>query len=210
MIVGKVIEEAARQMADRVGGGGEWTARADAHLAEHGPLTISHRYHDAGGTDWDEGSYRGDAYPCYGWACDVVEVEVDTDTGEVRLLDVWMAQDIGKAIHPVMCEGQIEGGTLQGIGHLLLEEVVMADGAYRNDRMTNYIIPTSLDTPPMHTQLIEVPYPHGPFGAKGVGELPMDGIGPAIASAIEHATGIFIERQPALPEYLLELWEAKR
>ena len=80
---------------------------------------------------------------------------------------------------------------------------------YAGNCEPNYIIPTALDTPPMDTKLVEIPYPHGPFGAKGVGELPMDGIGPAIAAAIEHATGVFVDRQPAMPEYLLPLLEAR-
>jgi len=207
MIVGKVLVDAAKALGEAVEEIADpslpWPERADAYLAAGGNPSVSCRYVGPGNTEWNEETYEGDAYPCFSWACDVVELTVDTDTGEVRLEEVWLAQDIGKAINPIMCEGQVEGGTLQGIGYAVLEEVVMRDGRPWNDRMTNYIIPTSLDTPPMHTTLIEVPYPHGPFGAKGVGELPMDGIGPAIAAAIEHATGVFVDRQPAMPEYLL-------
>jgi len=190
MIVGKVLQECALEMRERM---------------HDGPTTIAKAYKGPGGQVWNEETYEGDAYPCYSWACDVAEVTVDTDTGEVCVEKLWLAQDIGKAINPVMCEGQVEGGTLQGVGYLHLEQVVMKDGRPWNDRMTNYIIPTSLDSPVMETTLIEVPYPHGPFGAKGVGELPMNGVGPAIAQAIEHATGVFIDQQPTTPEMLLAL-----
>ena len=190
MIVGKVLEWCAEELRGRL---------------EDGPITVAKSYKGPGGQFWDEETYSGDAYPCYSWAVDVAVVTVDTDTGEVQVEELWLAQDIGKAINPVMCEGQIEGGTLQGVGYLHLEQVVMKDGRPWNDRMTNYIIPTSLDSPVMHTSLVEVAYPHGPFGAKGVGELPMDGVGPAIAAAIEHATGAFITQQPTTPEMLLDL-----
>lgn len=190
MIVGKVLEECAKELLGRL---------------DDGPTSVAKAYKGPGGQTWDEETYSGDAYPCYSWAVDVAEVTVDTDTGEVQVEELWLAQDIGKAINPVMCEGQVEGGTLQGVGYLHREAVVMKDGRPWNDRMTNYIIPTSLDSPVMHTSLVEVAYPHGPFGAKGVGELPMDGIGPAIAAAIEHATGAFITEQPTTPEALLLL-----
>ena len=190
MIVGKVLEECSKELK--------------AHLGR-GPATVAKAYKGPDGQVWDEDTYSGDAYPCYSWAFDVAQVSVDTDTGEVTVEELWLAHDIGKAINPTMCEGQVEGGTLQGVGYLHLEQVVMRDGRPSNDRMTNYIIPTSLDSPVMHTSLVEVAYPHGPFGAKGVGELPMDGIGPAIAAAIEHATGAFLTQQPTTPEMLLEL-----
>jgi CO/xanthine dehydrogenase Mo-binding subunit len=113
---------------------------------------------------------------------------------------------VGKAIHPVMCKGQMEGGSLQAIGWALCEEVVWKDGLIKNPRMTNYIIPTSLDAPAFHTALVEVPWPLGPGGgAKGLGELPMDGGAPAIAAAVEHATGIVADALPLTPERLLAL-----
>jgi CO/xanthine dehydrogenase Mo-binding subunit len=153
---------------------------------------------------WNDDTYRGDAYPCYAWACDIAEVEVDLDTFETKVLGFWAAQDIGKAIHPVMCAGQVEGGTLQAIGWALYENVVWSkDGRILNPRMTNYVIPTSKDAPPFHTVLVEHAFSGGPNGAKGVGELPMDGGAPAIAAAIEQAIGAECNDLPLLPEDLL-------
>jgi CO/xanthine dehydrogenase Mo-binding subunit len=125
------------------------------------------------------------------------------DTYEVTTLKITTAQDIGRAIHPVMAAGQIEGGTLQAVGYGLLEELVWERGRVVNNRLTNYIIPTSLDAPEMETIIIEKEYPHGPFGAKGVGELPMDGAAPAIAAAIFNATGAFMSDIPITPERLM-------
>ena len=131
---------------------------------------------------------------------------MDLDTFETTVVSFWAAADVGKAIHPVMCKGQIEGGTLQAIGWALSEEIVWKDGKILNGRMTNYIVPTSLDAPRFTTILVEEPYSLGPGGgAKGLGELPMDGGAPAIAAAIEHATGLVMDHLPLLPE---DLWKA--
>src|SRR5262245_28319433 len=124
------------------------------------------------------------------------------DTYEVTTLKITTAQDIGRAIHPVLAAGQIEGGTLQAVGYGLFEELVWERGRVVNNRLTNYIIPTALDAPEMETIIIENPYPHGPFGAKGLGELPMDGGAPAIAAAVFNATGAFISEIPITPERL--------
>ena len=114
--------------------------------------------------------------------------------------------DVGKAIQPNQVEGQIEGGSLQAIGFAHLEVVTTRDGRVLQDRMSTCIIPTTLDTPPIEVALIEVPYPGGPSGAKGVGELPMDGGAPAVAAAIEDAIGVHIEHVPATPERLAQAW----
>jgi len=109
-------------------------------------------------------------------------------------------KDIGKAINPLLVEGQIIGGTAQALGYALLENVVFRNGVMQNAQFTNYIIPTTLDTPPMRVVLVEEPYSRGPFGAKGVGELPFDVPAPAVAAAVFHATGLFISQLPLLPE----------
>jgi len=138
---------------------------------------------------------------------DVAEVEVDLDTFETRVLEFWSAADVGRAIHPLMCKGQLEGGSLQAIGWALSEEVVWRAGAIVNPRMTNYSIPTALDAPPFHTILVEAPYAHGPGGgAKGIGELPMDGGASAVAAAVEHAVGVAIDHLPLTPERLFAAW----
>jgi CO/xanthine dehydrogenase Mo-binding subunit len=160
------------------------------------------------GLTWDDANYRGDAYPTYGWAADVAEVEVDLDTFEVTVTDFWSVVDIGKAIQPMLVRGQIEGGSLQAIGFAHREVVTQRDGRFLEDRLATSIIPTMLDAPPMHVDLVEKPFRHGPFGAKGVGELPMDGGAPAVVSAIEDALGVSVDRLPATPERLLEAFLA--
>jgi CO/xanthine dehydrogenase Mo-binding subunit len=151
---------------------------------------------------WDDTTYRGDAYGSYGWACDVVEVELDRDTWEARPVAFLTVHEIGKAIHPLLTIGQIEGGSAQGLGYALLEEVVMRDGRMANAQLTNYIIPTTLDTPRIEVVVLENPYQHGPFGAKGVGEMPIDGPAPAVINALRHA-GVDLREIPATPERIM-------
>jgi len=172
------------------------------YLAMHGPLVITKEYERPASMSWDDNSYRGDAYGSYGWACDVVELEVDRDSWEVTPVAFTSVHEIGKAIHPMLTLGQIEGGSAQGLGYALLEEVVMRDGRMANASLTNYIIPTTLDTPKMDIVVLENPYKHGPFGAKGVGEMPIDGPAPAVINALRHA-GFDLREIPATPERIM-------
>jgi CO/xanthine dehydrogenase Mo-binding subunit len=222
MVVGSIVGKAAKEVADRVRqeqrdqGGGTFAEAADRLLKRVGGIVSSLQQYEPPLTrQFDEATYTGDAYPCFSWACDVAEVEVDLDTYETRVLKLWSASDVGRAIHPVLCAGQVEGGTLQAIGWALYEDVVWRpDGSIANARMTNYIVPTAVDAPPFETILVEVPFPHGPGGAKGVGELPMDGGAPAIAAAIEHAlrkdvtlpkgTHALLPDLPLLPEKIFD------
>jgi CO/xanthine dehydrogenase Mo-binding subunit len=182
-------------------------AVAKRYLDERGPLLCIEQYQHPPGIEWDDQAYRGDAYPCYAWAACVVEVEVDLDTYEVSLLDVTQVADAGRAIHPVLAEGQVEGGTVQALGYALLEEHFWSQGRLLNTRMQNYLIPTSLDVPSLHTVLLENPYPAGPYGAKGLGELPMDGPAPAVAAAVLHATGRLISELPLSPDRVMRALE---
>src|SRR6185436_18265989 len=175
MIVGRILQRCAEEMRRRLG---DLSPRD--YLRRHGPLVITKEYERPQEMSWDDTSYQGDAYGSYGWGCDVVEVEVDRDTWEVRPVAFSTVHEIGKAIHPVLAAGQIEGGSAQGLGYALLEEVVMRDGRMANASLTNYIIPTTLDTPSLAVTMLENPYKHGPFGAKGVGEMPIDGPAPAV------------------------------
>ncbi|HYG63303.1 MAG TPA: molybdopterin cofactor-binding domain-containing protein, partial [Thermoanaerobaculia bacterium] len=168
-----------------------------------GPVEVTTRYEPPDWQTFDESTYQGTAYPTYAWGADVVEVEADPDTLAVRPMQVTAVCEVGKAIHPVLCAGQIEGGTLQALGWALMEEVKLQDGRYLNDRLATYIIPTILDSPRMDVHLLERAWEGGPFGAKGVGELPMDGGAPAAAQAIENALGIPVREIPATPEKLL-------
>ncbi len=197
MIVGRILQRCAGEMKTRLG---RLTPRE--YLRRHGPLIITKEYERPVEMSWDDNTYQGDAYGTYGWACDVVEVEVNRDTWEVKPIEFTTVHEIGKAIHPMLAIGQIEGGSAQGIGYALLEEVVMRDGRMANAQLTNYIIPTTLDTPKMNVFVLENPYEHGPFGAKGVGEMPIDGPAPAVINALRHA-GFDLREIPATPERLM-------
>lgn len=177
---------------------------ARRHLKENGPLDVTLRHEPPEWQIFDEETYHGAAYATYGWGADVVEVEVDPDTFEVTPLKVTVACEVGRAIHKTLCKGQIEGGTLQALGFALMEEVKMDQGRYVNDRLSTYIIPTAKDAPTMDVHLLENPWEGGPFGAKGIGELPMDGGAPATVQAIENASGIVPTEVPATPERLMQ------
>ena len=207
MVVGKVVHDAATEVARRVAtvaADGPFEARARAYVAAHGPLTVNATFESPPNIAWDDATYQGDAYPCFAWAADVVEVTVDMDTAEVRVDRLTTAHDAGRIIHPVLAEGQVEGGTLQALGFATMERVIAPGGVMLNDRLTNYIIPTALDAPEMDVSLVESPYGYGPYGAKGLGEIPMDGGAPAVLAAIEDALGVPVpDEVPLLPERLL-------
>ena len=197
MIVGRILQRCAEEMRARLG---RLTPRE--YLRRHGPLVITKEYEKPSEITWDDTSYRGDAYGSYGWACDVAEVEVDPDTWQATPVAFTTVHEIGKAIHPMLAAGQIVGGTAQGIGYALIEDVVMRDGRMANCQLTNYIIPTTLDTPAIDVIMLENPYKHGPFGAKGVGEMPIDGPAPAVINALRHA-GYDLREIPATPEKIM-------
>jgi CO/xanthine dehydrogenase Mo-binding subunit len=197
MVVGGILRSAALELKEKLGG-----MPPGEYFLQHGPLVVTREYERPPGMVWDEHTYKGDAYATFAWACDVAEVEVDPDTYEVKPLLLTAVQDIGKAINPVLAAGQIEGGSGQGVGFALIENVVMRDGAMANPTLTNYTIPTTLDTPPMDVVIFENPYVYGPFGAKGVGELPIDGPAPALVNALRQV-GYDVRSLPVLPEHLM-------
>lgn len=208
MVVGGVAQTAARKLraALQVETGRYYTDFDE--LLDARPSTarlyVEHQYVDDGSLQWDADRYVGDAYPTYGWMCTVVDLDVDADTGEVLYRRLVTATDVGRAINPTLASGQIEGGALQALGWATAEEVVLDErGAMRNNRLTNYIIPTCADAPEMVTVLLEIPYAGGPFGAKGIGEIPMDGPAAAVAQAIEAATGAVLDQLPMTPERVL-------
>jgi CO/xanthine dehydrogenase Mo-binding subunit len=174
-----------------------------AYAAEHGALRIDQRFEPYPDIAFDDATYTGDAYPAFGWACAVAQVDVDLDTGEVTVREVVSADDIGKVIHPLLAEGQVEGGTLQAVGYATIEEMKLVDGRYLNDRLATYLIPTALDAPRIRSILLEARFSGAPHGAKGIGELPMDVAAPAVVAAIHDATGVWIHDLPATPERIL-------
>jgi CO/xanthine dehydrogenase Mo-binding subunit len=204
MIVGRILQRCAEEMRGKLENKtGKMTPRQ--YLRRHGPLVVTAEYRKPAEIAWDDERYQGDAYGSYGWACDVVEVEVDPDTWQARPVHLTTVHEIGRAIHPRLAAGQIEGGTAQGLGYALLEEVVMRGGRMANCQLTNYIIPTTLDTPAMDVVILERPYQHGPFGAKGVGEMPIDGPAPAVINALRHV-GVDLGEIPATPERIMRAW----
>lgn len=205
MVVGGLLIQAAQRLRSQVEGstGGSFADTYRAYARANGTLRIDQRFEPYPGVGFDDETYRGDAYPAFGWAACVASVEVDLDTGEVYVRDVVAADDIGRVIHPVLAEGQVEGGTLQAVGYATIEEIKLRDGRYLNDRLATYIIPTALDAPRITTILVEAPFDAVPHGAKGVGELPMDVGAPAVVAAIADATGVWIGDLPASPERIL-------
>src|SRR5262245_52107042 len=198
MVVGRILQRCAEEMRDRLG-----RLTPNQYLRKHGPLVITKEYERPPAMSWDDDSYPGDAYGTFGWACDVVEVEIDRTTWEAKPVAFTTVHEIGKAIHPMLAAGQIEGGTAQGLGYALLEDVVMRSGRMANAQLTNYRIPTTRDTPQMRIVILENPYAYGPFGAKGVGEMPIDGPAPAVINALRHA-GFDLRAIPATPERIMK------
>ena len=166
---------------------------------------LTKEYSPAEGFCWNEEEFRGDAYKAYGWISNVVEVEVNMDSLEISPKNTWVAAEIGRAISPVMASGQIEGGTLQALGYAYLEEFLMKDGKPVTAHLNQYLIPTTLDTPKIHVHILESPFSGGPFGAKGLGELPMDSTAPALAAAVQQAAEVFPIAIPLTGEYLSSL-----
>ena len=209
MIVGKLVERACLQILDKLRTHAclptphtpeDYRRAAVRYGEEFGELHECVRYQSPADIFWDDATYSGEAYPAYAWAVYVAEVAVDTRTYTATVTSFHALQEVGRVLHPALARGQIEGGVAQGIGYALYEKCVYADGLLRNNQMTNYIMPTSADLPPIHVHFAEVPCIHGPGGAKGIGELPMDGPAPAILNAIEHALGVSFTAIPLLPE----------
>jgi CO/xanthine dehydrogenase Mo-binding subunit len=211
MVVGGLVESAALAIlgilrAEELDPA-DFSAACRTYVDRCGPLRASAQYQAPPGLRWDDERYQGDAYGTYAWAVYVAEVSVDTVTCEIRVDDFVAVQEVGRVINPVLAKGQIEGGIAQGIGWALFEQVAWREGRMANAQMTNYIMPTSMDLPPIRVVFEERPYAHGPGGAKGIGELPMDGPAPAIANAVAHATGADITQVPITPERLMALME---
>jgi CO/xanthine dehydrogenase Mo-binding subunit len=211
MVVGGLVIKAARRLKAEIEARNDGVPFHEAFRDDaraHGATRIDQAFEPYPGVEFDDATYRGDAYPAYGWAAAVATVQVDLDTCEVQVRDVIAVDDVGKVIHPILCEGQVEGGTLQAVGYATIEEMKLDNGRYLNDRLATYLIPTALDAPHIRTILVEAPYSGAPHGAKGVGELPMDVAAPAVVAAIHDATGVWIHELPATPERILAAMHA--
>lgn len=209
MVVGKLVQSAAIGICETLIRSGllaesyspeEFREACRGYVAEHGKLVSLARYQEPEGVHWDEEKYRGSAYAAFAWAVYVAEVTVDLTTYSVSVDDFVALQEIGKVLHPVLAKGQIAGGVAQAIGFALYEKVVWNNGRMQNGQMTNYIMPGSADLPPIRVFFEEIGNRHGAYGAKGIGELPMDGPAPAVVNAVEDALGISFSSIPLLPE----------
>jgi 4-hydroxybenzoyl-CoA reductase alpha subunit len=159
------------------------------------------------------GKYKGGGVgpsPCYSFSATVVDLTVDDETGEVELHDVWVAHDVGRALNPLLVEGQVEGSIYMGIGEALMEEQVFRKGLHKTPSMLDYKSPTTLETPEIHTILVETDDPEGPFGAKEAGQGPLLPVIPAIANALYHALGVRFDEVPITPDKVVKGLELKR
>ena len=160
--------------------------------------TVTWRHRPTEAVDPETG--QGDAHVQYAFAAHRAVVDVDVDLGLVKVVEMACAQDVGRAVNPQAVLGQIHGGSAQGMGLAVMEEVVVTDGQIRNPSFTDYLIPTILDMPPMQVDVLELPDPHAPYGVRGVGEPPTVSSGPAVLAAIRDATGMFLTRVPVRPD----------
>jgi CO/xanthine dehydrogenase Mo-binding subunit len=193
MVVGYLLQEAARRLKD------QWRDGAEQ--------SVSQGYNHPAGMRWDQARLSGDAYPGYGWGINVVEVSIDPLTYEIAVGGIWSIYDVGIPIDQRIVEGQAHGGMIQALGYAMLENLEIKDGRFRQVTMADYSIPTSLDFPAVHTDFVENPYPFGPFGAKGAGELVFDGAAPALALAVQQALGKQVHSIPLTPEAIMGLVE---
>ncbi len=210
MVVGGLLALAADRLRAAVEEQvpGPFSATYAEFARTNGALRFDEQFTGYPDISWDDATYVGDAYPAFSWAAATAEVEVDLDTGEVAVKHVVSADDCGTVINPLMAAGQVEGGSLQAVGYATIEEMKLKDGRFLNDRLSKYLIPTSLDAPKITAVLVENPFSNAPHGAKGIGELPMDVVAPAVVAAIHDAIGAWIHELPATPERVLAALDA--
>jgi nicotinate dehydrogenase medium molybdopterin subunit len=221
----KVVEEEARVLlgcpgavigfkAGQVVVDGEPTATSVREVISgcrrKGTLTLGHGWFNPDTTGLDMKTGQGSPFATYAFAAQVAEVEVDTATGKVEVLRVVAAHDVGKAVNPLMVEGQIQGGCVMGIGYALLEEVNTAQGEIKNQNFADYLLPTAMDVPEIYPIIVEDYEPSGPFGAKGVGEPALIPTAAAIANAVYDAIGVRINSLPITPEKVIAALAERR
>jgi CO/xanthine dehydrogenase Mo-binding subunit len=176
---------------------------AQATFARHGAPVVGTGFYEPPTVIPDPETKYGNISPAYPFGCQIAEVEVDPDTGQVTVTNFVAAHDVGRAINPMATEGQIRGGITQGLGWTLMEDMVYENGKIINPDFVDYIVPSALDVPDIKTILVEPIEPSGPYGAKGIGEPALNPTMAAITNAIYNATGVRIKKLPVSPEKLL-------
>ncbi|GAG50166.1 unnamed protein product, partial [marine sediment metagenome] len=179
------------------------------HFRPDGDIVLARGWYEPP-TERQDKEFRGNISAAYGFATQAVEVEVDTQTGEVTVLKIAAAHDVGRAINPMAVEGQIHGGVSMGLGYGLYEELVVEEGRVLNPNFADYALPTALDMPEIETIIIETDDPAGPFGAKGMAEPACIPTAPAIANAVYDAVGVRIKDLPITPEKVLKALKEKK
>jgi len=177
---------------------------------KHAGLIFEKEYRHPPFIKFDEQNWKGDAYPVYSWAAAVAETEVDPITFNIKVTRYYTTHEIGKAINYDQSIAQIQGGSLQGIGYAIYEKLERQNGHLNVHGFVDYIIPTTVDMPFMDIKILENPYPFGPFGAKGLGELPLVGAAPAVVSSLRMIFSLPINKIPVMPEDLFELAQILR
>jgi xanthine dehydrogenase D subunit len=211
VLFGRVARRYGVPLADLTLAGGKIGSGSAGILADLASLlgdevieeTVTWRHRPTHPIDPETG--QGNAHVQYAFAAHRAVVDVDTELGLVKVVELTSAQDVGKAMNPLALEGQIHGGTAQGLGLALMEEIQVADGAVRNPSFTDYLIPTILDMPPMNLDILELADPHAPYGLRGVGEPPTISSTPAIVAAVRAATGRPLRRVPIRPDDIVGL-----
>ncbi len=214
MVVGHLLERACDELRVRLGVlsdtvGDQLKATIRQWYADHpgGSLRVEAEYRKPEWVEWDDEAYRGDAYAAFSWATYIAEVEVDLRTCNTRVTDFVAVQEVGRVMNETLARGQVQGGVVQGIGWALMEDCKLEGGAMRNNQLTNYIIPTSVDVPPVRVFFLQKAGAPGPGGAKGIGEMPIDGPAPAVINAVAAALGRQPTSIPLTPERLFDMLE---
>ncbi len=172
--------------------------------SEERPARATFQYRPPATTPYDPETGKSEPNFAYGYVAEVVEVEVDTETGQVRMTNVVCADDVGKAVNPQQVQGQIEGAVVQAAGYALMENFIQQKGQTLTRTLSTYLIPTVLDIPDkVESLILEYPDPIGPYGARGMGEMPFLPLVPATASALHEATGVWFNEFPLTPERVL-------
>ena len=209
MVVGKIVEDACIKLHEKISKYGDGLDALKAFFENEKQISEECTYSLPPEIKFDDNKMKGDAYPTYSWAATVAEVEVNSETGVITPLNIWVSVDAGKIINKQLALGQVEGGTVQALGWAIFEKGDYENGLWNTKGLETYMIPTIADVPPMHINFIENAFSYGPQGAKGLGELPMDGPAAAIANAISIATQNDFDQIPILPESVIEVTSGK-